>query len=589
MPEEITFLEYTEGIARNFINTAVFIDEEAYFPSEEEEHRPERKKLNSPQFGYGSTGHFDLFTPVVSRNDSVEQVEDTTESILDVDDVRSHALNAKTVMDAFAKNGIICSILKPKTCDEITTDYLHSAKKADIVILDWDLFTKDGSLSKEIINNIISTDCNQLKRLRLILIYSAENVPYIFEQITTDEKFVAAHPNLEADDEKFVVTINHCRIVIYTKSWSHLSDLTHSVTIEELPNIIVKEFAQMSAGLLSNVAVHSVATIRNNTHQLLANLKDIYDPAFITHRLLLEIPDASQDFSEEIIISEISSLLESNRVADIANGDAVQKWIKYKKILEPEQYPISILNGKNNTPVEAVISRDVVINIIDSGLPRAVRTGLSAQISTPDGLEALKISEESYGFISTLLCHNDPKKAEHINKKFSSLTTIKRFYKDGNHQPFLTLGTMIKEKTAQGNGKFWLCITPRCDCERVSSDGKEFSFLKLQPRDEGKSADIIVEVKENEFLMFEISYRNHESQLIRFKGEQKSKRVTPKKEGDIYVFKAHTKNGNSVTYEWIGELKRDYVQRIANTYASKISRVGLDEYEWLRRLSRHTD
>ena len=57
MPKDATFLEYTEDIVRNFINTAVFIDEEAYFPGEEEEeHQPERKELLAPQYGLGSTG-----------------------------------------------------------------------------------------------------------------------------------------------------------------------------------------------------------------------------------------------------------------------------------------------------------------------------------------------------------------------------------------------------------------------------------------------------------------------------------------------------------------------------------------------------
>jgi|GEM_PF-2273516 len=589
MPKDATFLEYTEDIVRNFINTAVFIDEEAYFPGEEEEeHQPERKELLAPQYGLGSTGHFDMFTPVAHGSDVVEQAEDTAEDVRNTDNIISHVLNAKNVMDVFAKNGIICSILKPEDPNEITSDLLNSAKKADVIILDWDLFTKDGSLAKKIINNIISTDCNQAKRLRLILIYTAESVPDVFENLTNKE-FVTAHPSLKTDDGEFIVTIDYCKIVIYTKAWSNSSGLTHSVTIEDLPNTIVKEFAQMSAGLLSNVAIQSVATIRNNTHQLLANLKDTYDPAFITHRVLLEIPDASQDFSEEIIISEISSLLESNQVSDIANGDAIQKWIEYKNILESESYPISIFDNINNTPVDAVISREGVISVIDRGLPKAVRAGLSAQKTTSEGSETLKIGEESYGFISTLLCQNDPDKAELVNKKFSSLTTVKRFYKDSNHQPFLTLGTIIKEKTEHGKGKFWLCITPRCDCERIPSDGKEFSFLKLQPRNEGKSVDIIVEVKENEFSKFEISYRSHESKLICFNGEEKSKRAVVEKEDDVYILKAYPKKASVTKYEWIGELKRDYAQRIANRYASKISRIGLDEYEWLRRLSRHTD
>jgi hypothetical protein len=36
---------------------------------------------------------------------------------------------------------------------------------------------------------------------------------------------------------------------------------------------------------------------------------------------------------------------------------------------------------------------------------------------------------------------------------------------------------------------------------------------------------------------------------------------------------------------WVGELKFAYAQRIINQFATQFSRVGLDEFEWLRRWS----
>lgn len=36
-------------------------------------------------------------------------------------------------------------------------------------------------------------------------------------------------------------------------------------------------------------------------------------------------------------------------------------------------------------------------------------------------------------------------------------------------------------------------------------------------------------------------------------------------------------------FKWISELKNDHAQRISNDFAAKLSRVGLDESEWLRR------
>jgi hypothetical protein len=40
---------------------------------------------------------------------------------------------------------------------------------------------------------------------------------------------------------------------------------------------------------------------------------------------------------------------------------------------------------------------------------------------------------------------------------------------------------------------------------------------------------------------------------------------------------------NGTHYKWIGDLRFEQAQRIANKYAAELSRVGLNESEWLRR------
>ena len=39
-------------------------------------------------------------------------------------------------------------------------------------------------------------------------------------------------------------------------------------------------------------------------------------------------------------------------------------------------------------------------------------------------------------------------------------------------------------------------------------------------------------------------------------------------------------------YRWRGELKAEYAQRIAQTFGTTLSRVAIDESEWLRRSAR---
>ncbi len=39
---------------------------------------------------------------------------------------------------------------------------------------------------------------------------------------------------------------------------------------------------------------------------------------------------------------------------------------------------------------------------------------------------------------------------------------------------------------------------------------------------------------------------------------------------------------NDARYKWVAELRLEHAQRIANKFAFNLSRIGLDESEWLR-------
>ena len=40
------------------------------------------------------------------------------------------------------------------------------------------------------------------------------------------------------------------------------------------------------------------------------------------------------------------------------------------------------------------------------------------------------------------------------------------------------------------------------------------------------------------------------------------------------------------TYEWLGELRAEFAQRIASAFAENLNRPAVDDSEWLRRLAR---
>ncbi len=44
----------------------------------------------------------------------------------------------------------------------------------------------------------------------------------------------------------------------------------------------------------------------------------------------------------------------------------------------------------------------------------------------------------------------------------------------------------------------------------------------------------------------------------------------------------HVNDTDGKRYEWIGELRREHAIRVSQAFANSMSRVGVDESEWLR-------
>jgi hypothetical protein len=57
-------------------------------------------------------------------------------------------------------------------------------------------------------------------------------------------------------------------------------------------------------------------------------------------------------------------------------------------------------------------------------------------------------------------------------------------------------------------------------------------------------------------------------------------------EGTFLFYSAEDPAG---TFQWQSELKPEMAQRVINSYSAELFRVGVDEFEWLRRLNRPVD
>ena len=143
----------------------------------------------------------------------------------------------------------------------------------------------------------------------------------------------------------------------------------------------------------------------------------------------------------------------------------------------------------------------------------------------------------------------------------------------GTPPPRLTLGTIVHDAS---RGIYLLCAQPKCDSVRLTGE-RQFPFLPLRAADAGYDHVLIHGA---EIITLQLADEPYQIEMIGFQPWTANDReVLAKANGDHLFFKSGAREDN---FEWIAELRPEHGQRIANALAGKISRVGLNESEWLR-------
>ncbi len=544
--ESKTFTELSQEVAEKFLHTVVFVDDQARFIEQE---RP--TKLKKPGRGGG-------------------QGKDTQESR---NEGNNHELDAKNVIDVFASKGMVCSVLKPGKGEDPLGLATKAAERADVLILDWRIYDDDGEKTMGIIGNILAYDSTENQRLRLIIIYTAENIVGISKKI--EEKY---RGDFKVDDNGFTFSRGHLRLAIFAKDGAVdvLDEHRDRVlSVNQLSEQVSVEFAKITAGLVSNVALESLAVLRDNTHRIMGRLGHEMDPPYLAHRALLPNPDDAMYYAIDIIASEFHSLLDTYELGEKTNLRAIKAWIDMKN---SEGTSFNIKVGGDDVTVDPEI------------LYEWQRVGIEESDWFKERItdkQKRKISNHGHKTLTQTFCTGEGD-ANELDCKFAMLTSLKNRYGRSSRIPILTLGTILKEDSTDDSEdpySFWLCIQPRCDSVRIENS-RNFLFLSLKEVGGEKSFDIVVKYENNDFIRLKINYTIYESKLLEFSPNSSDENVIgAKKERSYFVFDAD----DGVRFKWVSELKSEHAQRIANRFAAKLSRVGLDESEWLRRWANRRD
>lgn len=175
---------------------------------------------------------------------------------------------------------------------------------------------------------------------------------------------------------------------------------------------------------------------------------------------------------------------------------------------------------------------------------------------------------------AALLLDENADKVRIANLLFARLTHHKNVFLPQRENPYLTLGTILYSSITD---MYYLCIQQRCDSLRI--DGiRRFLFLPLVESG-GETHVVITNDKQ-----LQIAKYSYEIKTIKFEADKDKRYVCSKRINnmgkDTFVFTSIHKE----EFEWVLELKDLHAQRILNSYSANLSRVGLDESEWLRQL-----
>lgn len=481
-------------------------------------------------------------------------------------DITNNAFSALDVSNVFAQSGKICAIYAPKSISDINS-YNTILNKADVVILDWYLDIKKeenqvedpeadadnddprGEFTLKLISDLLS----QTGMLKLLIVYTGETD---LVEITDSIYQKVDHHSFHQGD--CVIQSLNSKILVRAKSQNSGVQFTHYpelkdkiVSYESLPTLIVEEFADMPNGLLSNFALSSISAIRNNTSRMLSVFSPQLDPAYLGHKILLENTSEAKGLLIKIFGEAISELLETT---NIDTKDWIDNWIENRI----KDKSINI-NG-----VSIRKSKDLLKKMFGSEQSR-----LKDKYTEASGKDMSNKDERELQSHTIELFAYDDIDVNKSNVDFAILTHHKNIFQPAIEAPILTLGTVIKT-VIKSVDRYYVCIQQRCDSVRIKEE-RRFLFLPLEERGE---YPLIVN---NELKLF-TNKSSFAIKTMKFKPKEGATIIQASKKEDKYVF--YSSYGE--TYEWVVDLKEMQAQRIVNNYCAQLSRVGLNESEWLR-------
>lgn len=476
-----------------------------------------------------------------------------------------HDFDPKAVTDAFAKDGLVCSLLSPSPGEDVDEKFLRAAQRADLVVMDWVLHRDEGRKTLELIEKILASDERpDRRRLRTIAVYTGQtDLHEVADRLAATIDAAYADCELERCEHGLAMTKGPVRAAVFAKE--HVGNLGEEleerrVAFSDLPLRLRSEFATLTTGLVTGVALAALAALRDDTHRILKMLGPALDPAYLGHRAALPEPEDARSQTVSLVAAEIRSVIEDNDIGRNVQlpvlvlwlADAKRNHLRFGELIDPNK-PLSL------PQVEAILTHGLGT---DEG---AQRVG-----GTRYGKNYFKNTVKRQ---ATKVFCSESDEARESDAAFAHRMMMRTVYS----QPprMLQLGTIVHSK-----GAYRLCVQPLCDSVRLTNV-RAFPFLPLEAVDpDGKPDFVVVDQAASEWVHLRLA--GNPSDLLMFSFDPRPEAaVTASIHQGAHCFT----DVDGVIHTWVGELKPDFGQRTAFDLAQQFARIAVDEAE-IFRLSR---
>lgn len=575
--------------ASSFLQTVVVVDDRAY-------------DFEPVPAGEATLGNEE---PGGQRSDSEEyhSDDDTADEEMEND---PDNFDTRTIVDGFADLGVSCSVLAPSVTDASgdANRLLTLALRSDVVVLDWTIRptvsratdTDDQQNDEKVdveqdrdkspnslglILAILKADISTGSRLRLICVYTGESdFPTMIGDVTRG--ISGSFPSIPVNVEDRIVAFGDARIVFLSKDRPVPVPGLDSVTAADLPSRVVQEFSNFVApGLLPELALTSLSAVRSHAHRLLARFSHDLDPALLSHRALTSAADA-HDFALSMIGDELSALASAAGAGSAFDNKRIERYVDARLAGRSKAVQWKGLStGRKAKEFDIADAKNAFLHGVGSDL--VIRGSSNKKIDKKGSLTSLlyddRVEDAWRKGIAT----------DYAFAKLSSLARDRAHEGEQSIVPQLQLGTILREVNPREDeegfvgpteSQYWLCFQPLCDGVRLTGP-TAFPLLplsKLRPNQERydlvarfDGQDIPLEIRQQKLASMD---------MPKFTPDEGEAIFARWLKGD-WAFES----SDARRFYWLGNVRLDKAHKLLHGIVNAAGRIGIDEYEYFRRIS----